>query len=354
MTSTSKPVRLTELTNLAGCTAKASADEVERVLEQLRSAMPRAAMVADADLMVGLDQPDDAAVYRLSDDRALIMTVDFFAPVVDDPYCYGAIAAANAMSDVYAMGGEVAMALNIAGFPLDMDEDVVAEIYRGGAEKVAEAGGVIVGGHTIIDAEPKYGLSVIGFADPKQILTKGGAEAGDALYLTKPLGTGLIATAAKFEEAEEEHLHAAVVTMAQLNREPARIVREVGVHALTDVTGFGILGHGYEVAKASGVALEFAASALPILPGAMEYAYRGILTGGEFRNRQHLEGHVRIADAVSEDCQHLLYDPQTSGGLLIAVAAERTDALEEGFAAADVALWRVGEVVEGTGVTVRV
>ncbi|MEE9276815.1 MAG: selenide, water dikinase SelD, partial [Dehalococcoidia bacterium] len=305
-----------------------------------------------ADLLVGLAQPDDAAVYKLSDERALIMTVDFFAPVVDDPYDYGAISAANAMSDVYAMGGEVAMALNISGFPVEMDHGIIAAIYRGGAEKVAEGGGVIVGGHTIIDAEPKYGLCVMGFVHPDRILTKAGARPGDVLYLTKPLGTGLITTAAKFQEVQADHLETAIACMSQLNCAAGAIVRDVGVGALTDVTGFGLLGHSDEMATAGSVGLRLEASALPMLPGAMDYAYRGIISGGGLRNRKHLDGEVRIADAVSEDFRHVLYDPQTSGGLLFALPSARADALEERFAQADIALWRVGEVVEGHGVTV--
>jgi len=234
------PVRLTELAASAGCAAKTGAEDLSKVVEYLaglQSGQPLG-------LLVGLAAPDDATVYKLSDEQAVVLTVDFFAPLVDDPYQYGALAAANAMSDIYAMGAEVTLALNIAAFPDDMGPDVVAEILRGGADKVAEAGAVIAGGHTIIDSEPKYGLCVMGLIHPEQIYTKAGTRPGDLLYLSKPLGTGIVTTAAKFEEAEPEHLEAAVSSMTLLNRCASHIVREVEAHAMTDITGFGILGHG--------------------------------------------------------------------------------------------------------------
>ena len=353
MTATSEPRRLTEMATQAGCTAKAGADAVEQILRHLAASRSIDAVGAPAALLVGLREPDDAAVYRLDAERALVLTVDFFAPLVDDPYAYGAIAAANALSDIYAMGGDVALALNISAFPAEMEEEVIAEILRGGAEKVEEAGGVIAGGHTIIDAEPKYGLCVMGFVHPERILTKRGAQPGDRLYLTKPLGSGMITTAAKFREVTAEHLEAATAYMAQLNRSAAEVVREIPARAATDITGFGILGHSYEIAAASGVALQIEASALPLLPGALEYAYRGIVTGGGFRNRNHLNGKVRIAEAVTADFAHVLYDPQTSGGLLFAVDAAETDRVEERFEQADLALWQIGEVTDGDGVIVR-
>jgi selenide,water dikinase len=350
---TSSGVRLTELASLAGCTGKAGADALQFVLGHLQAlAGSEDGLAEPDDVLVGLRDPDDAAVYRLSDEQALVVTIDFFAPPVDDPYSYGAISAANAVSDVYAMGADVAFALNVSGFPIDLDREVVSEILRGGVEKMAEAGGVIVGGHTIIDAEPKYGLCVLGFVHPDRIFTKAGARPGETLYLTKPLGTGLITTAAKFEEAEAGHLEVAIESMSRLNQSASRIVRDEGVCALTDVTGFGILGHGYEMADASGVELRLDATALPLLPGAMEYAYRGVVSGGGFRNREHLDGRVRISPAISEDMQHVLYDPQTSGGLLFSLPRDRAARVEEGFARADMPLWRIGEVVAGHGVTV--
>ena len=278
------------------------------------------------------------------------MTTDFFAPLVDDPYDYGAIAAANAMSDVYAMGGEVVLALNIAAFPDDLPVGTITEILRGGADKVTEAGGIVAGGHTIIDAEPKFGLCVLGLVHPERVLTKAGAQPGDALFLTKALGTGIITTAAKQDAAAPEHLKAAVESMTRLNRHASHLAREAGARALTDVTGYSLLGHGYEMAAAGDVAFRFAASSVPLLPGALEYAGRGIVTGGAARNRQYLAGKVRIADGISDAMGHVLFDPQTSGGLLFAVAPEQAKDVEQRFAGE--AVWQVGEVVDGEGVEV--
>lgn len=304
------------------------------------------------DLIVGLATPDDAAVYRLNDEQAAVMTVDFFAPLVDDPYDYGAIAAANAMSDVYAMGGEVLLALNVAAFPEDMDGEIIAKILLGGADKVHEAGGIVAGGHTIIDAEPKFGLTVLGIVHPERVLTKAGAKPGDSLYLTKALGTGIVTTAAMRDEASPEHLKAAVESMTRLNRHPSHIAREAGAHALTDITGYSLLGHAYEMAAASGVGIRIEASQAPVLPGALDYAARDILTGGADRNRKYLADKVRIAGGVSEPLEHVLFDPQTSGGLLFAMAPESASHVEGQFKAAGLEAWRVGTVVDGEGVEV--
>jgi selenide, water dikinase len=342
------PVRLTELASCAGCAAKAGADVIAQVLGQL-SGLPQG---DHPDLLVGLAAPDDATVYRINDDQAIVLTVDFFAPLVDDPYDYGAIAAANALSDVYAMGAEPILALNVAAFPGDLPAETVAQILRGGADKVAEAHAVVAGGHTIIDAEPKYGLCVLGIAHPDRILTKAGAQPGDAVYLTKPLGAGLITTAAKFDEATPEHLSSAVASMTRLNCCAARMVREAGVQALTDVTGYGILGHAHEMATAGGVGIRFFPSALPMLPGALDYAYRGITTGGAARNRRYLQDKVKISSAVSEEIGHVLFDPQTSGGLLFAVSPHAIAGLEDAFGTSEQPLWRVGEVTTEPGVSV--
>jgi selenide,water dikinase len=282
------------------------------------------------------------------------MTVDFFAPLVDDPHDYGAIAAANAMSDVYAMGGEVLLALNVAAFPEDMAHETIAKILQGGADKVAEAGGIVAGGHTIIDAEPKYGLTVLGLVHPDRVLTKAGARPGDGLYLTKALGTGIVTTAAMRDEALPEHLAAAVESMTRLNRHASHIVREAGAHALTDVTGYSLLGHAYEMAAASSVGIRIEASELPVLPAALDYAGRGILTGGAGRNRKYLADKVRIASDVPEPLEHVLFDPQTSGGLLFAIPPERARETEAAFKAAGLQLWGVGHVIEGDGVEVAV
>jgi selenide,water dikinase len=342
------PVRLTELASRAGCAAKTGAEDLSNIVEYLADLQTSQPL----GLLVGLAAPDDATVYKLSDELAVVLTVDFFAPVVDDPYQYGALAAANAMSDIYAMGAEVTLALNVAAFPDDLGPEVIAEILRGGADKVAEAGTVIAGGHTVIDAEPKYGLCVMGLIHPERIFTKAGTRPGDLLYLTKPLGTGIVTTAAKFEEAEPDYLEAAVSSMTSLNRCASHIVREVGAHAMTDVTGFGILGHGYEMAAAGSVEVRFSASAAPLLPGALEYAYRGITTGGAARNRKYLQGKVTISQEVTEELANVLYDPQTSGGLLFAVPEDRASAVESCFAEEGSPVWRVGEIAQGQGVTV--
>jgi len=282
----------------------------------------------------------------------VVLTVDFFAPLVDDPYIYGAIAAANALSDIYAMGAEVTLALNIAAFPEEMAHETIAQILHGGADKVAEAGGVIAGGHTVIDAEPKYGLCVLGLVHPQRIFAKGGARPGDLLYLSKPLGTGIITTAARADEAKPEHLQAAIDSMTRLNRHPSHIARAVEARALTDITGYSILGHGYEMAAASAAALRLSAARIPLLPGVLEYASRGIVTGGADRNRKHLRDKVTFADGVTEEMRHVLFDPQTSGGLLLAVGRDKAADVEAGFAAAELPVWQVGEVRKGKGVQV--
>lgn len=305
------------------------------------------------DLIVGLQTSDDAAVWRLDADHAIIQTVDFFPPIVDDPYTFGAIAAANAMSDIYAMGGEVLMALAIAGIPETLPPEIITEIFRGGAAKVAEAGGVIAGGHTVADAEPKYGLCVTGLIHPAQVATKGGAQVGDQLILTKKLGTGLIATAHKQGRATPEHLQGAVDSMLRLNRAAARIMMEVGVHAATDITGFGLLGHAYEMAERSPAGLRFYADALPILDGALDYARMGAISGGTGRNRIYLVERVRLPFALPREMSDLLHDPQTSGGLLIATPPAQAAAMMRRFAAAGQEAWIVGEATAEPGLAVQ-
>ncbi len=303
-------------------------------------------------LLVGLNDRDDATVYRLNDEQAVVLTVDFFAPLVDDPYSYGAIAAANSMSDVYAMGGEVLLALNVAAFPEDLSQDIVADILRGGADKVFEAGGIIAGGHTMIDKEPKYGLCVLGLIHPERVFTRNGARPGDALYLSKKLGTGIVTTAAMMDMVAPLHLETAIESMARLNRHPSHIIREVGAHALTDVTGFGLLGHASEMAEASGVAFRIEASRVPILPGALEYAAQGAISGGESRNRHAWQEKMTFQDGISDELASVLFDPQTSGGLLIAASPEQGRELEQQFSLSHLTLWRIGEAMEGQGITV--
>jgi len=280
--------------------------------------------------------------------------VDFFPPVVDDPWAYGAIAAANAMSDVYAMGGEVVLCLNIAGFPDDLPPTIIAEIFRGGADKVEEAGGVIAGGHTVIDAEPKYGLSVMGIVHPQKILAKGGARAGDVLVLTKPLGTGLILTAAKRDLAESGHLDAAIASMLTLNRHASHLAAAAGAHAVTDVTGFAIAGHTLEIADHSGLQAVLHPRALPILPGALDYARAGIDFGGVNRNREQLGPRVSGLEGLPDEMVRLLFDPQTSGGLLIALAPDASAGLLESLRAAGLTGSVIGYLRSGSGLAIEV
>ncbi len=297
---------------------------------------------------MGLGVADDAAVYRINAATAVVATLDFFAPVVDDPHTYGAIAAANAMSDVYAMGGEVVLALNIAAFPESLPAAAQTAILRGGAEKVAEAGGVVAGGHTIWDDEPKYGLSVMGLVHPKRVFAKAGLRPGDVLYLTKPIGTGTIVSAARQGKARAEWLEGATASMLQLNRHAMHLAREARVRAATDVTGFGLLGHLWEMAERSGVAVEVIAGAVPLLDGARQCLAAGVETGGGVRNRDWLGGNVTFGAGIDAEVSAALFDPQTSGGLLLGVPGARAAALEAAFARDGVALWRIGKAGKGT------
>ncbi len=287
-------------------------------------------------------------MYKINDTMAIIQTMDFFPPVVDDAYAFGAITAANAMSDVYAMGGEVLLALNIAAWRDDLPLELLTEIFRGGADKVAEAGAVIAGGHTVTDQEPKYGLSVTGIVHPDRIITKGGARVGDVLVLTKPLGTGLITTAGKNSVASEAHLQNAIAWMSQLNRNAAQAMQEVGIRCATDITGYGLLGHAHEIAEASNVTLQFKIDALPILDGALEYAHQKQIPGGAGRNKLYLEDKIIFARTPDEDRNEILFDPQTSGGLLIAVAENKCDALTRALQTRRVEFWTIGQVLPKT------
>ncbi|MBN1297687.1 selenide, water dikinase SelD [bacterium] len=297
--------------------------------------------------MSGLDQADDAAVVRIDGSRALIFTTDFFTPVVDDPYDYGAIAAANALSDVYAMGGDVLMALNIAAFPADLPEEIIAEILRGGAEKVREAGAVVAGGHTVDSEEPLFGLAVIGTVDPSHFLEKSGARAGDRMVLTKPLGGGIVTTAFKGEMSLPGHIETASQWMKQLNRTSARRALVMQCRAATDVTGFSLLGHALEIAVHSRCTIRLDASRLPFLPGAREYADQWLFPAGSSRNRQAFQDRVDFDRGLSEEFRTLVFTPETSGGLLVCLAAVDAEqfvsqAVEEGEGA-----WIVGDIIEG-------
>ena len=294
-----------------------------------------------------METSDDAGVFRLRDDLAIVNTVDFFTPVVDDPYTYGQISAANSLSDVYAMGGEPKTAMNIVCFPQSgVEKEVLAEILQGGADKASEAGVVIVGGHSVADEEIKYGLAVTGVIDPRQVIRNVGAQSGDVLVLTKPLGTGILTTALKKAHLQAEEYAAAVASMTILNATAARVMQRHTVHACTDITGFSLMGHSCEMAMGSGVTLRLRAAALPLLPGALRLASAGYITGGCKRNRTYLADKVHVSSAVPPDFNEVAFDPQTSGGLLIAVPEQEAaglvhDLLDEGVPAAAV----IGETV---------
>lgn len=319
-------------------------------------------------LIVGLAPGDDAAVYLINERQALVQTLDFFPPIVDDPYTFGAIAAANSISDIYAMGGEVALALNIVAFPKELDPAILTAILQGGGDKIREAGGVIAGGHTVNDPEPKYGLCVTGLAEPSQIMSKAGARPGDRLVLTKPLGTGVITTAAKNDRAEPADLQAAVDSMLTLNGPASRVFRWAGVRACTDITGFGLLGHAFEMAQAGGVQFAIEAGSVPLLDGALNYVQAKQIPGGSTRNREYLlvreepeaahptgtQVAVRatVERHVPRNILTLLFDPQTSGGLLASVPSDRVNEVKAALQDQGAGAWVVGEVREGRGVLV--
>lgn len=304
------------------------------------------------DLLVGLREPDDAAVWRLDEDRAIVLTTDFFTPVVDDAYDYGSIAAANSISDVYAMGGHPFLALNIAALPDNLPLEISSEIIRGGAEKAREAGMVIAGGHTVKDNEPKYGLVVIGFVDPRKMLSKGGLRVGDVLVLTKPLGFGVTTTALKREQADEQDVLEAVNWMKRLNKTASQLATEFVLRGGTDITGYSLLGHGLEMAESSGVSLKLDLAKIPFISGARKYAEIGAFPGGAFDNKKHFGPKVEFADTIDEPNRMLLFDPQTSGGLLVGVPPEKLDSFLARAHSLDQDLWVIGSVEMGTGIKV--
>ena len=302
--------------------------------------------------MVGLDGPDDAAVWQLDDQRALVATTDFFTPVVDDPYDYGSISAANSLSDIYAMGATPFLALNITALPPDLAAEISSEILRGGAEKTKEAGVVIAGGHTVQDKEPKYGLVALGFVDREKMLTKSGLHSGDALVLTKPLGFGCTTTALKQEKADKADVHEVVRWMKRLNRIASLLAVEFDLSAATDITGFSLLGHSFEMAEASGVAMHIDYTKIPFVSGARKYAKMWTFPGGASDNRAHFGPRVTFDPTIDEAGKMLLFDPQTSGGLLLGVSQDKLDAFITRAKELDQPLWVIGDVGKGKGIKI--
>ena len=334
-------VKLTKLAKCAGCGAKVGAGVLAQLLEGIK-------VHQDPNLLVGFDKSDDASVYKVSEDLALVQTVDFFPPIADDPYLFGQIAATNALSDVYAMGGEPKLCLNIMAVPESMPREAVHQILRGGYDKVYEAGALITGGHSILDDEPKYGLAVTGFVRPDRVLTNSGAKPGDVLLLTKPLGIGVLNTAQKAELLSPEGETLAYRLMTTLNRSARDAMVKYRVHACTDVTGFGLLGLSYEMAQGSDVELELHVDAIDLIPEAVNFANMGLLPAGMYRNRTFAEPGVDAGE--TELCkQDILYDPQTAGGLLIAVDPADADALYEELKGCVPSAQRIGVVREYRG-----
>ena len=329
-------IKLTKLAKCAGCGAKVGAGVLAKLLDGIR-------VHSDPNLLVGFDKSDDASVYKVTDELALVQTVDFFPPIDDDPYTFGQIAATNALSDVYAMGGEPKLALNIMAVPDRLPKEAVHALLRGGYDKVYEAGAIITGGHSILDDEPKYGLSVTGFVHPDRLLTNSGAKPGDVLFLTKPLGVGILTTAAKAELLEPEELRRVTVLMTTLNKGARDVMVKYRVHACTDVTGFGLLGHGLEMAQGSDTELHLQTAGLDFLPRALDFAGMGILPAGMYRNRSFAADFVEPGQ-VPLAVQDAMYDPQTSGGLLIAVHPDDADAMYAELRTAVPSAQRVGTV----------
>ena len=340
-TLTDPKPRLTQMVSCAGCAAKLSPAALSAAVKGLFADVP-----PDPNVLVGFGMLDDAGVYKLSDELALVQTTDFFPPVVDDPYLFGEIAAANALSDVYAMGGTPLTALNIVCFPSTQPTAILSEILRGGLAKCREAGVALLGGHTVDDPEIKFGLAVTGTLHPQHVWSNAGALVGDVLILTKPIGVGTITTAAKQGVAPAEALDAAIESMRTLNKSARDAGAAVGVHACTDVTGFSLMGHLTQMLRASGVSACIDSASVPLLPGALELARAGVGPGGTARNRAHFGEAVRLPDTIDPALADLLFDPQTSGGLLFSVAGEKQGTLLSALTAAHLAPAVVGEVTK--------
>ena len=341
-------MRLTQQVKAGGCASKLAPGS-------LRAALDTLPLRNDPNLLVGFDQSDDAGVYRIGEDQALVQTVDFFTPMVDDAFTFGQIAAANALSDVYAMGGAPLTALAIVCFPQDGELDVLGQMMRGGMSKLDEAGCTVVGGHSVRDAEIKFGYAVTGLIHPDRVYTNGGARAGDLLVLTKPIGTGVITTALKQRTAQDEWLNGAIRSMTTLNKNAAAVIaQDIGVHAMTDVTGFGLMGHGREMALASGAILEIETHKVPRLEGALEAIALGAIPAGLLANREYAECIVSEEGTLDETLRMLMYDPQTSGGLLVSVDAGHADSLMLALGNASVPAHVIGRVMAGKpGIVLR-
>ncbi|TVY06702.1 selenide, water dikinase SelD [Paenibacillus cremeus] len=347
--TTNEKVKLTSYSTKGGCGCKIGPADLQQVIRTLPPAQP------DPNLLVGLDTSDDAGVYKLTDDLALVQTVDFFTPIVDDPYAFGQVAAANALSDIYAMGGKPLTVLNIVAFPIKkLDKSVLADILRGAGDKVKEAGATLVGGHSIDDNEPKFGLAVTGLVHPAKAKTNAGAKPGDKLILTKPIGVGILTTSIKKDALTEEEIARVTQVMTTLNKTAAEVMEPYDVHGCTDVTGFGLLGHAAELAKGSGVGVRIGRAQVPVLPRVRELAEAGFVPGGTKNNFAHLEGTVTFAQEIDQLDQWILCDAVTSGGLLIAVAAEKADALLADLLSAGVEAAMIGEATSDHPGEIRV
>ena len=342
-------VHMTTLSSCSGCASKISAKMLSEILAPTQGIFKAADY---PDLLVGLASPDDAAVWKLDDKRGLVMTTDFFTPIVDNPYDFGRIAATNAISDVYAMGGTPFMALNIAALPPDLDAEILQQIMLGGAEAAKAAGVVIAGGHTVRDAEPKYGLVVVGFVDLDTLFTKGGAQAGDVLVLTKPIGFGTVTTALKRQKAAPEAVAVVTRWMTRLNRDASLLAREFKLKAVTDVTGYSLLGHSSEMTLASGLAYQIEFDRVPFLTEALPYARQNIFPGGADDNRDFYGSRVTFTRELEDWQKMMLFDPQTSGGLLMAVPADKLDAFLARASEMEQPAWVIGTVTRGSGVHV--
>jgi len=339
--STNEVIKLTSLSSKGGCGCKIGPADLSQVI----SSLPRPAH--DPNLLVGIDTSDDAGVYRLSDELALVQTVDFFTPIVDDPYSFGQIAAANAISDIYAMGGKPLTVLNIVAFPIaTLDKQVLSDILRGAADKVQEAGATLVGGHSIEDKEPKFGLAVTGLIHPDRVKTNAGAKAGNKLILTKPIGVGIMTTSIKKDQLSEEEIARVTQVMSTLNKKAAEIMSGYAVQACTDVTGFGLIGHALEMARGSGVGIRLNSSEVPVLPRARELAEAGFVPGGTKKNYEHVKPHVSFPDEMSQIDRYVLCDAVTSGGLLIAVDGDQAEALLEELVRGGVEARLIGETTD--------